>query len=171
MFIIKFLTILVSFIVIQDFVNYVSLLDDQNQCREFVCTTNGDFLSSEDGFPCTVLNMILNNEPDDVIKKYIQTKAPPKYSRKFINAMETGGRQGLKWLAKTLCVSKDVVQLDRVLSLSDQIMPYLKIFEEDIYKIKFFIFIDWLQSTSELDEEKLTPKLKKLKAIAHDVSL
>ena len=68
-------------------------------------------------------------------------------------------------------MSKDVVQLNKILLLSDQIMPYLKIFEEDIYKIKFLIFIDWLQSTSELNEEKLTPKLKKLKAIAHDVSL
>ena len=104
MLIIKFLTILVSFIVIQDFVHYVSLLDDQNECREFKCITNDGSLSSEDGFPCTVLNMILNNEPDDVIKQYIETKAPAKYSRKFLNGMETGGRQGVKWLAKTLCV-------------------------------------------------------------------
>lgn len=137
MLIIKFLTILVSFIVIQDFVHYVSLLDDQNECREFKCITNDGFLSSEDGFPCTILNMILNNEPDDVIKHYIETKAPAKYRRKFLNAMETGGRQGVKWLAKTLCVSKDVVQLNKILLLSGQIMPYLKIFEEDIYKIKF----------------------------------
>lgn len=171
MFIIKFLTILLSFIIIQDFVNYVSLLDDQNECREFQYAEDGDFLSSDDGFPCTVLNMILNNEPDDVIINYIKTKAPSKYGRKFLNTMETGGRQGLKWLTKTLCVSKDIVQLNRILLLSDKIMPYLMIFDgDDIYKEKFFIFIDWLQSTSELNEEKLTPKLKKLKAIAHDVS-